>query len=135
MDEAHNEDLIVQSLCCAAVPSVGRSDCWVAGRLAGRAGRLVLDCRLEAGVGVVVLMLQLLPDPTPPRSPRPRGGGTGFTVGSDPELSSLVSSILVSLEAVFRKLLTASLFFKGGIFARSLSWKNIFAVATTTAFN
>ena len=51
--------------------------------------------------------------------------GIGLTVGSvllPPELSSEFSSILVSLElAVFRKLLTASLLFMGGILAKSLS--------------
>ena len=42
-------------------------------------------------------------------------------VGSEPELISEFSSMLVSLEAVLRKLLTASLFLITGIFDRSLS--------------
>ena len=46
-------------------------------------------------------------------------------VGSEPELISEFSSMLVSLEAVLRKLLTASLFLITGILERSLSCKNI----------
>ena len=42
-------------------------------------------------------------------------------VGSEPELSSEFSSMLVSLEAVLRKLFTASLLFRAGIFERSES--------------
>jgi hypothetical protein len=71
------------------------------------------DCRL----GVVLIEERLL-------TLLCLGVGTGLTVCSEvlpPELSSLFSSILVSFDAVLRKLLTASLFFKGGIFARSLS--------------
>ena len=44
-------------------------------------------------------------------------------VGSEPELISEFSSMLVSLEAVLRKLLTASLFLITGILERSLSCK------------
>ena len=85
------------------VPSVGRSE-----------ARLVLLLQLDWRLGLVLMLLL----PELPRAAPPAQLPRAATVGSEPELSSEFSSMLVSLEAVFRKLLTASLFFS---LVRSLS--------------
>ena len=71
-------------------------------------------------LGVVDIELLLLPPSLLLWALAPAPGMCRM-VASEPELSSEFSSILVSFEAVFKKLFTASLLFMGGILAKSLS--------------